>query len=71
MATMDFSDTDRAAPRLTEAITRVSDGNVRDEDFNVAAAVLTADQISAVAWLATVMSGLNRVAITSRYRVGD
>ena len=66
-----FSETDRAALRLTEAITRVSDGRVSDEDFNVAAAVLTADQISAVAWLATVMNSFNRVAITSRYHVGD
>jgi transposase len=38
-----------------------------DEDYNAAAAVLTADQISAIAWLATVMSAFNRVAITSRY----
>lgn len=65
-----FSDTDRAALRLTEAITRVLDGHVSDEDFNAAAAVLTADQVSAVAWLVTVMNAFNRVAITSRYPVG-
>ncbi|MFF9396809.1 carboxymuconolactone decarboxylase family protein [Streptomyces griseoluteus] len=65
-----FSETDRAALRLTEAITRVPDGHVRDEDFNAAGAILTADQISAVAWLATVMNAFNRVAVTSRYPVG-
>ncbi|MFD0503144.1 carboxymuconolactone decarboxylase family protein [Streptomyces chiangmaiensis] len=65
-----FSETDRAALRLTEAVTRVSDGHVSDEDYNAAAAVLSADQISAVAWLATVMNAFNRVAITSRYPVG-
>jgi AhpD family alkylhydroperoxidase len=64
-----FSETDRAALRLTEAITRVPDGHVSDEDFNAAAAVLTADQVSAIAWLATVMNAFNRVAITSRYHV--
>ncbi|QRP49189.1 carboxymuconolactone decarboxylase family protein [Amycolatopsis sp. FDAARGOS 1241] len=64
-----FSDTERAALRLTEAIARVSDGHVRDEDYNAAAAELTEDQISAVAWLATVMNAFNRVAITSRYHV--
>jgi AhpD family alkylhydroperoxidase len=64
-----FSETERAALRLTEAITRVSDGHVSDEDYNAAAAALTADQISAVAWLATVMNAFNRVAITSRYAV--
>jgi AhpD family alkylhydroperoxidase len=66
-----FSEIDRAALRLTEAITRVPDGHVSDEDFNAAAAVLTADQVSAIAWLATVMNAWNRVAITSRYAVGS
>ena len=65
-----FSETDRAALRLTEAITCVPDGHVSDEDYNAAAVVLTADQVSAVAWLATVMNAFNRVAITSRYAVG-
>ncbi|GAA3698896.1 carboxymuconolactone decarboxylase family protein [Nonomuraea antimicrobica] len=65
-----FSETDRAALRLAEAITYVSDGHVSDEDYNVAAAVLTPDQVSAVAWLVTVMNAFNRVAITSRYPVG-
>ena len=66
-----FSATDRAALCMTEAITRVPDGHVSDEDFNAAAAVLTADQVSAIAWLATVMNAFNRVAITSRYPVGN
>ncbi|WP_103380537.1 carboxymuconolactone decarboxylase family protein [Pseudonocardia dioxanivorans] len=64
-----FSETERAALRLTEAITRISDGHVADEDYDAAAAVLTPDQVSAVAWLATVMNAFNRVAVTSRYRV--
>jgi AhpD family alkylhydroperoxidase len=64
-----FSEIDRAALRLTEAITRVSDGHVGDEDYDAAAVVLTGDQVSAVAWLATVMNAFNRVAVTSRYRV--
>ncbi|MFD8078323.1 carboxymuconolactone decarboxylase family protein [Streptomyces sp. NPDC059718] len=64
-----FSGTDRAALRLTEAITRVPEGHVSDADYEAAAAVLTADQVSAVAWLATLMNAFNRVAITSRYRV--
>ncbi|WP_351236090.1 carboxymuconolactone decarboxylase family protein [Streptomyces sp. NPDC002133] len=64
-----FSETDRAALRLAEAISRVSEGRVSDEDYNAAAAVLSADQVSAVAWLSTVMNAFNRVAITSRYPV--
>ncbi|MFI1075999.1 carboxymuconolactone decarboxylase family protein [Streptomyces puniciscabiei] len=66
-----FSETDRAAIRLTEAITRVPHGHVSDEDFNAAAAVLTADQVSAIAWLVTVMNAFIRVAITSRCPVGS
>ncbi|MGW1811265.1 carboxymuconolactone decarboxylase family protein [Streptomyces sp. NPDC002078] len=66
-----FSETDRAALRLTEAITRVPDGHVSEEDLNAAAAVLTADEVSATAWLVTVMNAFNRVAITSRYSVGS
>ncbi|MEW2503863.1 carboxymuconolactone decarboxylase family protein [Amycolatopsis sp. CA-161197] len=64
-----FSATDRAALRLAEAITRVADGHVSDEDYAAAAAELTEDQISAVSWLVTVMNAFNRVAITSRYHV--
>ncbi|MCE7011170.1 carboxymuconolactone decarboxylase family protein [Kibdelosporangium philippinense] len=64
-----FSEMERAALRLTEAMARVSDGHVSDEDYNAAAAVLTDDQISAVAWLAVVMNAFNRVAITSQYQV--
>ncbi|MFI5614434.1 carboxymuconolactone decarboxylase family protein [Amycolatopsis sp. NPDC051903] len=64
-----FSETDRAALRLTEAVARVADGHVPDEDYDAAAAHLTEDQISAVAWLAIVMNAFNRVAITSRYQV--
>ncbi|MEU1599581.1 carboxymuconolactone decarboxylase family protein [Streptomyces sp. NPDC005708] len=67
-----FSETERAALRLTEAITHVSQGHVSDDAYEEAAAVLTEEQISAVAWLATVMNAFNRVAITSRYTVvGD
>ena len=65
-----FSAADRAALRLTEAIAYVADGHVGDEDYDAASAVLTTDQVSAVAWLATVMNAFNRVAITSRYPVG-
>ena len=66
-----FSDSDRAALRLAEAVTLVPDGHVSDEDYAAAAEVLTPAQVSAVAWLAIVMNAFNRVAITSRYYVGS
>jgi alkylhydroperoxidase family enzyme len=46
-----LSETERAALRLTDAITRVSDAHV-DEDYDAAAATLIADQVSAIVWLA-------------------
>ncbi|WP_110588402.1 carboxymuconolactone decarboxylase family protein [Microbacterium suaedae] len=66
-----FSEIERAALGLTEAITLVSHGHVDDDAYRAAAAILTPLQLSAVAWLATAMNALNRVAITSRYRVGE
>lgn len=64
-----FSATDRAALGLAESITRIPDGHVGDADYAAAAAVLTDDQLAAVAWIVTVMNALNRVAVTSRYTV--
>ncbi|HET7742121.1 MAG TPA: carboxymuconolactone decarboxylase family protein [Mycobacterium sp.] len=64
-----FSETDRAALALAEAVTRVSGTHVSDEEYTTAAAVLTSDQTSAIIWLATVMNAFNRIAISSRYRV--
>ena len=64
-----FTETERAALRLAEAITLVSEGHVSDEDYTSAAAVLPGEQVAAVAWLTTAMNAMNRVAITSRYEV--
>ncbi|MCZ0972735.1 carboxymuconolactone decarboxylase family protein [Streptomyces noursei] len=64
-----FTATERAALRLAESITRVSDGHVPDADYAAATEVLTDEQLSAVAWLTNVMNAFNRVAITSRYPV--
>jgi AhpD family alkylhydroperoxidase len=64
-----FTETERAALLLAEAITLVSKGHVSDQDYASAAAVLPGKQVAAVAWLATAMNALNRVAITSRYKV--
>lgn len=55
-----FSETDRAALRLTEVVTRVPEGRVPDADYDAAAAVLTPAQISAISWLAAMMNALNR-----------
>ena len=64
-----FTETERAALQLAEAITLISEGHVSDEDYEAAGAVLAQEQVAAVAWLTTAMNALNRVAITSRYHV--
>ena len=64
-----FTETERVALQLAEAITLISEGHVSDEDYEAAGAVLAQEQVAAVAWLTTAMNALNRVAITSRYHV--
>ena len=46
-----FSETDRAALHPTEALTRVPDGRVSEEDYDPAAAVLTPEHLSAISRL--------------------
>lgn len=64
-----FTDQERSALALAEAITRVGEGQVPDAVYHGAAAHLSDEQIAAVAWLAVAMNALNRVAITSRNAV--
>lgn len=60
-----FTDIEKSALGLAEEVTRLS-VPARD-DWNDGS--LTAEQVSAVSWLAVVMSAWNRVAIRSGYRV--
>jgi AhpD family alkylhydroperoxidase len=64
-----FSQKERAALELVEAITQISDGQVPDAVYEQAAASLSRDEVSAVEWLAVVMNAWNRIAISSRYPV--
>ncbi len=65
-----FSDRERAALRLAEAVTAIGDGQVPDEVYAEVAAVLSEPEVAAVAWVSIVMNAYNRLAITSRYPVG-
>lgn len=65
-----FSDQERAALLLAEAVTLIADGHVPDEAYAEAAADLSDTQVAAVSWLVVVMNAWNRIATTSRYRVG-
>ena len=64
-----FTEKERAALELVEAITLISDGQVPDSVYEAAAQKLNQDEIVAIEWLAVVMNAWNRVAISSRYPV--
>lgn len=68
--TQHFNDKERAALALTEAVTRVAEGQVPEAVYAAAAAVLSAEELAAVQWLAVLVNVWNRVAIASRYPVG-
>jgi AhpD family alkylhydroperoxidase len=63
-----FSDQERAALSLAEAVTRVADHQVPDDVYAAAAAVLGPSEIAAAVWTAITMNAFNRIAITSRYK---
>ena len=65
-----FSEKERAALELVEAITLIAEGQVPDAVYERAAAVLSRDEMVAVEWLAVVINAWNRIAISSRYPVG-
>ncbi|MEU9786438.1 carboxymuconolactone decarboxylase family protein [Streptomyces phaeochromogenes] len=61
-----FSERERAALALTEAVTLVHDGHVPDEVYAEAAEVFDEAQIAALIWAATVINAYNRIAIATR-----
>jgi len=64
-----FTEKERAALELVEAITLVSVDQVPDTVYAQAAASLSNDEIAAVEWLAVVINSWNRIAVSSRYPV--
>ncbi|MCD9873469.1 carboxymuconolactone decarboxylase family protein [Streptomyces guryensis] len=61
-----FTERERAALALTEAVTLVHDGRVPDEVYAEAAEVFDEQQIAALIWAATVINAYNRIAIATR-----
>ncbi|AXJ08788.1 carboxymuconolactone decarboxylase family protein [Arthrobacter sp. PM3] len=64
-----FSEKERAALTLAEAITSISDAHARDHEGAQARKHLTAEEFSAVSWLAITMNAFNRVSIVSQHPV--
>lgn len=61
-----FTERERAALALTEAVTLVHDGRVPDAVYAEAAGVFDEHQIAALIWAATVINAYNRIAISTR-----
>ncbi|MFE9425123.1 carboxymuconolactone decarboxylase family protein [Kitasatospora sp. NPDC006697] len=65
-----YTEAERAALELTEAVTLIADGHVPDAVYESVAKVLTDEQIAALTWVIVVINGFNRIAITQRTEVG-
>ncbi|MGW4511476.1 carboxymuconolactone decarboxylase family protein [Streptomyces sp. NPDC004393] len=61
-----FTERERAALALTEAVTFVAEGQVPDAAYAEAARVFDEAQIAALVWAATVINAYNRIAIATR-----
>ncbi|WP_030014134.1 MULTISPECIES: carboxymuconolactone decarboxylase family protein [Micrococcales] len=64
-----YSEVERAALFLAEAVTRLPSSEDRDFAQQVSAGVLTDDQFGAVQWLAITMNATNRISIMSHHPV--
>ena len=64
-----FSQKERAALALVEAMTLIAEGQVPDAVYQEATEYLSEDEIVAVEWLSIVINAWNRVGISSRYPV--
>lgn len=65
-----FTERERAALALTEAVTLVHDGRVPDAVYAQATEVFDEAQIAALIWAATVINAYNRIAIATRMAPG-
>lgn len=64
-----FTDTERAALGLAEALTLLPDGERREEIFASYQAQLNAEQFSVLSWAIVTMNAFNRVSIISGHPV--
>ena len=61
-----FSDRERAALALTDAITLISDEHVPRAVWDEAAALFSEDELAQLLWAITAMNAWNRIAIATR-----
>lgn len=63
-----FTQTERAALELAEAVTLVAEGHPSEEQYARTRIGLTDDQVSVLVWSAITINAFNRVSILSRHR---
>jgi AhpD family alkylhydroperoxidase len=61
-----FTDRERAALALTEAVTWLHDGHVPDETYQAAGAVFSEEELAHLLMAAVVINAWNRLSISSR-----
>ncbi|XAS63836.1 carboxymuconolactone decarboxylase family protein [Pseudarthrobacter sp. So.54] len=64
-----FTEKERAALTLAEAITNISDAGAREHEGAAARKHLSDVEFSAISWLAITMNAFNRVSIVSQHPV--
>jgi AhpD family alkylhydroperoxidase len=64
-----FTEKERAGLALAESITGLPDFQTREQEESAARQHLSADEFSAVSWLAIAINAFNRVSITSHHPV--
>jgi len=64
-----FTAKEQAALTLAESITTLPDPRTQDEDYADARGHLSAEELSAISWVAITMNAFNRISIVSRHTV--
>lgn len=64
-----FSDRERAALTLAESITTLPAAETQERDYAASSQILSADELSAVSWIAITINAFNRISIVSRHEV--
>lgn len=65
-----FTQRERLALALAEAVTLVHDGHVPDPVYRAAAEAFKEDELAAVIWTAVVINAYNRIAVSTRMPPG-
>jgi AhpD family alkylhydroperoxidase len=66
-----FSERERAALALTDAVTLLADGHVPAETFEAARAHFDDEELTQLIWAITVINAWNRLAVTTRMLPGE